>query len=65
VNVWQWRDLDFRRIAVGLRHAREDLGGVVEAIVDQMIEADVVITWQSDCARRAITPPQYPRGEAH
>ena len=44
-------------IAVGLRHARKDLGCVVETIIDQMVEADVVITWQSDCPRRAIAAP--------
>ena len=51
------RKLNFRGIAVGLRHAREDLGCVVETIIDQMVEADVVITWQSDCPRRAIAAP--------
>ena len=50
-------ELDFGGIALGLRHARKDLGCVVETIVDQMVEADVVITWQSDCTRRAIAAP--------
>src|SRR5262245_50361281 len=55
-------ELDFRRIAVRIRHTREDLSRVVEAIVDQVIEADVVITRQSDSARRAIAATQYPGG---
>src|SRR5579883_947692 len=31
------RELDLRRIAVRLRHAREDLDGMIEAVVDEVI----------------------------
>jgi hypothetical protein len=49
--------LDFGRVAVRLRHAREDLGGVVKTVVDEMVEADVVITRQSDGSCSAIAAP--------
>ena len=51
------RELDFGRIAIRLRHAREDLGGMIEAIVDEVIEADVVIARQTDGARGALAAP--------
>jgi hypothetical protein len=50
-------ELDFGGVAVRLRHAREDLGGVVKTVVDEMVEADVVITRQSDGSCSAITAP--------
>jgi len=50
-------ELDFRGIAVRLRHAREDLGGVVKTVVDEMVESDVVITRQSDGSCSAIAAP--------
>jgi hypothetical protein len=49
--------LDLRGIAVSLRHAREDLGCVVEAVVDQMVEADVVVTGKSDGSCSAMAAP--------
>ena len=57
-------ELNFRCVTVRLRHAREDLSRVVEPVIDQMVEADVVVARQSDCAGRAIAAPQYPAGEA-
>src|SRR5882757_1259699 len=50
-------ELDFRSIAVCLSHARENLGSVVKAVVDQVVEADVVIAGQTDRPRRAIAAP--------
>ncbi len=58
-------ELDLGGIAVGFRHAREDLGRMVEAIVDEVIEPDVVIARQSHGARRAVAAPEKPRGQAH
>src|SRR5882724_2628509 len=57
-------ELDFRGIAVGLRHARKDLGRMVEAIIDQMVEADVVVSRQPHGSRGAITAAEYPGGNA-
>jgi hypothetical protein len=50
-------ELNFCRVTVRLRHAREDLGGVVKTVVDEMVEADVVITRQSDGSCSAIAAP--------
>lgn len=44
-------ELDLGGIAIRGRHAREDLRGMIETIVDEMIEADVVITRQTHGAR--------------
>ncbi len=59
------RELDFGGIAVRLRHAREDLGGVVKTVVDEMVEADVVVTRQADGACSAIAAPQHPGSNAY
>jgi hypothetical protein len=56
------RELDFGGVVIGLGHAREYLSGVVEAIVDEMVEAHVVITWQTHRARGTHAPPQKPGG---
>ena len=53
-------ELDLGRVAVGLGHAREDLGGVVEAVVDQVVEADVVVARQPHGARGAVAPAEKP-----
>jgi hypothetical protein len=58
------RELNFGRIVIGLRHARENLGGVVEAVVDEMVEADVVIARQAHSARRSHPSPEKPSGSA-
>src|SRR5262249_53733989 len=58
------RKLDFRCIPVGLSHAREDLGRMIETVVDQVVEANVIVPWQSHGARGAITAAQYPGGNA-
>ena len=52
--------MDLGGIAVGLRHACEDLRRVVEAIVDQVIEADVVVARQAHGARGAIAATEEP-----
>ena len=57
--------LDFGGIAIGLRHARKDLGRMVEAIVDQMVEADVIVSRQTYSTRRAVTAAEYPGGNAN
>jgi hypothetical protein len=48
------RELDFSRIAIGLRHPRENLGGMVESVVDEVIEADVVVTRQAHGTRGTV-----------
>jgi hypothetical protein len=58
------RELNLGRIVIGFRHAREDLGGVIEAVVDEVVEANVVITWQTYSARGAHAAPEKPRGDA-
>ena len=58
------RELDLGRIPVRLRHAREDLGGVVEAIVDEVIEALEVVARQAHGARGAVAAPEEIGGEA-
>ena len=40
-------------------------GGVIETVVDQVVQADVVVAWHSYGAGRAITTPQYPGGNAN
>ena len=44
-------ELDLGGIAIRGGHAREDLSGMIETIVDEVIEADVVITRQTHSAR--------------
>jgi len=44
-------ELDRGGIAIRGGHAREDLGGMIEAVVDEMIEPDVVIPRQTYRAR--------------
>ena len=58
-------ELDFGGIAVGFRHAREDLRGVVEAVVDEMVEALVVVARQAHGARGAVAAPEKLGGEPH
>src|SRR5262249_13826516 len=53
------------RITVGLRHARENLRRMVEAVVDQMIEPDVVVPWQTHRAGDAVATPQKPGRQPH
>ena len=57
-------ELDLRRVAVRLGHAREDLGRVIETIVDEVIEADVVVARQAHGARRAVAAAEEIGGEA-
>ena len=54
------RELDFSGVVIGLRHARENLGGVVEAVVDEMVEADVIVTRQAHGARSTHPSPEKP-----
>ena len=58
------RELDLGGIAVRLGHAREDLGGVVEAVVDEVIEAHVVVARQAHGTRGAVAAPEEIGGEA-
>jgi hypothetical protein len=58
-------ELDFGGIVIGLRHTRENLGGVVEAVVDEMVEADVIITWQAHRARSTHPSPKKPGGSTN
>src|SRR3989440_641416 len=57
------RELDLGGITVGLGHAGEDLRGVVETVVDEMVEADVVVARQAHGARRAVTAAEKIGGE--
>jgi len=57
-------ELDLGGIAVGFSHAREDLGRVVETVVDQVIEADVVIARQAHRAGGAVTAAEKPGRQA-
>src|SRR5207237_9153240 len=57
------RELDLGGIAVGLGHAGEDLRGVVETVVDEMVEADVVVARQAHGACRAVTAAEKISGE--
>ncbi len=59
------RELDLGGISVRLRHAREDLRGVIEAVVDEVIEAFVVVTRQAHGAGRAVLAAEKIGGQAH
>src|ERR1700733_126872 len=52
-------ELDFHRIAVDLRHARKYLGGAVKAVIDEVVEPDVVVARQPDrsCDASAVSKP--------
>jgi len=52
------RELDLGGIAVGLGHAGEDLRGVVETVVDEMVEADVVVAWQAHVRAAPLRRPR-------
>jgi hypothetical protein len=58
-------ELDFGGVVIGLRHTREDLGGVVEAVVDEMIEANVVVAWQTHSACSTHPSPEKPGGSTN
>ena len=59
------RELDFSGIAVGRGHPREDLRGVVEAVVDEVIETDVVVAWQTYRARGTVATSDKPGRGTH
>ncbi len=59
------RKLDFSGIAVCLGHTRENLSCVIEAIVDEVIEADVVIARQADSARGTHAATEEPSRNAY
>ena len=59
------RELNFGGVVIGLRHARENLGGMVEAVIDEMVEADVVIARQAHSARRSHPSPEKPGGSTN
>src|SRR5215469_5212206 len=58
-------ELDLGGIAVGFRHAGEDLGRMVETIVDEVIEPDVVIPRQAHRAGYAVTAAEKPGCQPH
>jgi len=49
------RELNLGGIATRLGHAGEDLRGVIETVVDEMVEADVIVARQAHGARGAVT----------
>src|SRR6516164_6811449 len=58
-------ELDLGSVTVRFGHAREDLSGVVEAVVDEMIEADVVVAWQAHRSGCAIAAAEKPGGQPY
>src|SRR6516164_7794550 len=58
-------ELDLGGIAVGFRHAREDLGRMVETIVDEVVEPDVVIARQAHRAGDTVTAAEKPGCQPH
>jgi hypothetical protein len=56
--------LDFGGITVSLGHPGEDLGGVVKTVVDQVIQADVVVARQSNSPGRTHAATEKPGGNA-
>src|SRR4029077_1757455 len=58
------RKLDLGGIPVRLRHAREDLGGVVEAVIDEVIETLELVARQAHGTRSAVAAPEEIGGEA-
>jgi hypothetical protein len=58
-------ELNFCRVAIGLGHTREDLGGVIESVVDEVIEANVIITRQAHGTRRSHATPEKPRSSTN
>jgi len=53
------------RIVIRLRHTRKNLSGMIEAIVDEVVQADVVITRQTHRTRSPNPPPEKPGSNAH
>src|SRR6516162_1349935 len=58
-------ELDLGGIPVGFRHAREDLGRMVETVVDEVIEPDVIIAGQAHRAGYAVTAAEKPGCQPH
>src|ERR1700760_3107468 len=57
-------ELDFSRFTIGRGHAGEDLGRVVESIVDKVVEPYVVVAGKPDRSCGAIAATEYPGGNA-
>src|SRR6267378_3623060 len=57
------RELNLGGIATRLGHAGEDLRGVIETVVDEMVEADVIVARQAHGARGAVTAAEKICGE--
>ena len=55
------RELDFGSVAIRFGHPRENLRGVVEPVIDKVIEADVVVAWQAHCPRGNVAAAEKPR----
>jgi len=58
------RELNFGCVTIGLGHAREDLGGMVETVVDEVVEPDVVVARQTHRARSTHAAAEKPSGDA-
>jgi hypothetical protein len=59
------RELNFGGVAFLLSHTREHFGSVIDAVVDEMLEADVVVTRQSHRACDRALAADVPRGCAY
>src|SRR5450759_258297 len=59
------RELNLDRVAVNFGHTREDVGGAVKAIVDEVIEADIVVARQPHRARERPTMAKRPGDTTH
>src|ERR1700728_1259668 len=59
------RELDFGGVAVRLGHACEDLRRMIEAIVDQVVEADVVVARQAHGTGRPVAAAEEPGGSKY
>src|SRR5207302_5053337 len=59
------RELDLSGIAVSRGHPREDLRRVVEAVVDEVIETDVVVARQPHGARGTVATSEIPSRGTH
>jgi hypothetical protein len=57
--------LNLSRIVIGFRHAREDLGSMIEAIVDEVVQTDVVVPWQTHGTRGSHAAAKEPGGNAN
>ena len=57
--------MNFGRIVISLGHPRKNLGGVIEAVIDEVVQADVVIPRQTHGARSPDAPAEKPGSNAN